>query len=85
MITSLVLEWYDWSCHCVDDVSWTRLTVCRNKNRIVYEEFDSRDNTRKRQEGSYPKHYGDRFFWVLEESNEALTRKQDYDRIWGLC
>ena len=78
MITSLVLEWYDWSCHCVDDVSWTRMTVYRNKNRIIYEEFDGRDNPVNKQEGSYPKHYGDRFFWILEESNEALTRKQDY-------
>ena len=75
MITSFILEWYDWSCHCVDDVSWTRLTVYRNKNRIVYEEFDGRDNILKRQEGSCN---GDRFFWILEESHEGLTRKQDY-------
>ena len=50
MITSFILEWYDWSCHCVDDVSWTRLTVYRNKALVVYEEFDGRDNILKKQE-----------------------------------
>ncbi len=78
MITSFILEWYDWSCHCVDDVSWTRLTVYRNKSLIVYEEFDGRDNTLKKQEEKFPKHLADRFFWILEESNSAMTRKLDY-------
>ena len=78
MITSFILEWYDWSCHCVDDVSWTRLTVYRNKTLIVYEEFDGRDNILKKQEEKFPKHLADRFFWILEESNSAMTRKLDY-------
>lgn len=75
MITSLILEWYDWSCHCVNEVSWTRLTVYRNKNRIVYEEFDGHDDILKKQEGNCS---CDRFFWILEESHAGLTRKQDY-------
>ena len=78
MITSFILEWYDWSCHCVDDVSWTRLTVYRNKALVVYEEFDGRDNILKKQEEKFPKHLADRFFWILEESNSAMTRKLDY-------
>lgn len=78
MITSFILEWYDWSCHCVDDVSWTRLTVYRNKALIVYEEFDGRDSILKKQEEKCPKHLADRFFWILEESNSAMTRKLDY-------
>lgn len=78
MITSFVLEWHDQSCHCVEDVSWTRLTIYRNKNRIVYEEFDGRENILKRKEGTCSQHNIDRFFGVLEEYNEAMTRKQDY-------
>ena len=78
MITSLILEWYDCSCHCADDLSWTRLTLYRNKSHIVYEEFNGHNDILRKQVGTYYKNSGDRFFWILEESHTALTRQMDY-------
>lgn len=79
MITSIELQWFDCTCHCVDDLSRSKITVYRNGTRIVYEEFDGRENILLKREGFFSKSYGDRFFYILEETNEAMTRKLDYN------
>jgi hypothetical protein len=63
------------------------LTVYRNKHFIVYEEFDGKDNILNKRDGKLPKHLVERFFWTLEESNAAMTRRLDYsvDVCDGSC
>lgn len=79
MITSIELQWFDCSCHCVDELSRSKITVYRNGTRIVYEEFDGRENILLKRDGIFSKPYGDRFFYILEETNEEMTHKSDYD------
>jgi len=78
MITSIILEWENWGLCCGDDVCSTKLTVFKNKHSVIYEEFNGRDECLSRQEGFFESHYGDRFFWILDESLPALTEKRDY-------
>lgn len=78
MITSFILEWYNWSEHCAEELSWSRITVYKNRQHIVYEEFNGYDDVIRKQEKQYPKYLGDRFFEILEEVNVAMTQKQDY-------
>ena len=78
MITSLELKWEDWSCHCVYDVSETKIRIYKNTNRIVYEEFDGMGKVLSKQEGQLNKGSGDRFFYILEEINNEITRQSDY-------
>ena len=78
MITSVVLEWFDCSCHCADDLSRSKIAIYRNGRRIVYEEYDGWDNVLRRQEGVFSKNSGSSFFSLLEEKNAKMTRKLDY-------
>ena len=78
MITSIVLEWFNWSKHCEEDVSRAKTTVCRNKRRVIYEEFDGRDQTIRVQEGHFSKLSGEHFFGVLEKVSSDMTRECDY-------
>lgn len=78
MITSIILEWHNWSEHCAEDISWSRTTVYRRKNYITYEEFNGYNNVIRKHEGQYRQHSGECFFDMLEKINTILTQKQDY-------
>ncbi len=78
MITSVVLEWFDCSCHYVYDLSRSKITIYKNSRRIVYEEFDGLDNVLKRQEGVFSLNSGVAFFSLMDEKNLKITRKLDY-------
>ena len=78
MITSIVLEWFDCSCQCSDDISRTRTTVYKSKNEVVYEEFNGRDEVLVKKSGKVPKNLCDRLFYILDEVNAEMTRETDY-------
>ena len=78
MITSIILEWFNWSEHCAEDLSRTKITIYRNKNQIVYEEFDGRDNIIRQQKGKYYRGCNERLFGLLEEVNSEMTRQSDW-------
>ncbi len=87
MVTSIVLEWYNWSEHSADDLSQSRLTIYRNSRRIIYEEFDGRKSILLKQEGRFLKNSGERLFTVIEDSNKDMTKRINYtvDVCDGSC
>lgn len=78
MITSLVLEWFNWGLHCGDDLSRARTKVYRNGYRIVYEAFNGRDEVLHKQEGRFTKENGERFFRITEDRNVQIAKALDY-------
>lgn len=78
MITTIILEWENWGLCSGDDICSTKLIVSKNKRSIVYEEFNGRNECIAKQEGTFESMYGDRFFWILDESFPLLSEKADY-------
>lgn len=78
MITSIVIEWFNCTCHYAEDLSRSRISVYRRRGHIVYEEFNGRNNLLSKQEGDYPKLDSEPLFSFLEGHYEEMTRKSDY-------
>ena len=78
MIMSIILEWHNWSGHCVDDLSESRLTIYRNTRRILYEELDGMKRVLSKQNGTFSKFRGERFFSLLETVNTDMNARSGY-------
>lgn len=87
MITSLELEWFNCSCHCVYETSRTKIRIYKSTRRVIYEEFDGTERVLLKQEGRFDKVRGNRFFHILNEINDLITRQADYsiDVCDGFC
>ena len=87
MITSIVLEWFNWSKHCEEDVSRAKTTVCRNKRRVIYEEFDGRDQTIRVQEGHFSKLSGKTRSYCSVDSFFILcnTLSLFFSKFFSIC
>ncbi len=77
-ITSIMLEWYNYTEHDVEDKSYARTKFCRKTRKLIYEEFDGYRNVIKRVELSVPRNEVNGFFEFLTSHERLITQQKNY-------
>ena len=77
-ITSITLEWFNYSEHYIGEKSYTRTSFFKRTRKLTYEEFDGCRNCIKFVEVFVPRSKVDSFFGFLNTHKEIITRQNDY-------
>ena len=77
-ISSIMLEWYNYTEHHAKDKSFTRTTFCRKTRKLIYEEFDDYRNVIKRAELIVSRLETNDFFEFLSSHECLIVQQKDY-------
>ena len=78
MITSLEIEVKLLGLRCVEDICSTKFSISRKRRNVIYREFDGRNKGIFEHKAVADKIQTERFFWLLDDVYEQLSKKRDY-------